>query len=62
MDNTGQEARIHSNDLSNVATAAAAASIHLNNIASNNINNITNANIQVSCMRTFLCFVHTRCT
>ena len=48
MDNTVQEARIHSNDLNNVATAAAAASIHLNTITSNNsINNITNANIQV---------------
>lgn len=48
MDNTVQEARIHSNDLSNVATAAAAASIHLNTITSNNShNNITNANIQV---------------
>ena len=49
MDNTVQEARIHSNDLSNVATAAAAASIHLNTITSNNsINNITNANIQAA--------------
>jgi len=49
MDNTVQEARIHSNDLNNVATAAAAASIHLNTITSNNsINNITNANIQAA--------------
>ena len=48
MDNTVQEDRIHSNDINNVATAAAAASIHLNTITSNNsINNITNANIQV---------------
>ena len=48
MDNTVQEARIHTNDLNNVATAAAAASIHLNTITSNNShNNITNANIQV---------------
>ena len=48
MDNTVQEARIHTNDLNNVATAAAAASIHLNTITSNNShNNITNTNIQV---------------
>ena len=48
MDNSVQEARIHSNDLSNVATAAAAATTHLNNLTVNNShNNITNANIQV---------------
>ena len=40
--------RIHSNDLSNVATAAAAATTHLNHLTVNNThNNITNTNIQV---------------
>jgi hypothetical protein len=48
VDNTTQEARILTNDLNNVATAAAAASTHLNSITSNNTShNITNANIQV---------------
>jgi hypothetical protein len=47
VDNTTQEARILTNDLNNVATAAAAASTHLNSITSNNTShNITNANIQ----------------
>ena len=49
MDNSVQEARIHSNDLSNVATAAAAATTHLNSLTVNNShNNITNTNIQVN--------------
>jgi Neuralized len=48
-DNTLQEARIQTNDLANVATAAAAASTHLNSITSNNShNNITNTNIQAA--------------
>ena len=51
--------RIHSNDLSNVATAAAAATTHLNHLTVNNThNNITNTNIQVSKLRDdFICKV-----
>jgi hypothetical protein len=53
VDNTTQEARILTNDLNNVATAAAAASTHLNSITSNNTShNITNANIQVRGLET----------
>ena len=49
MDNTLQEVRIQTNDLNNVATAAAAACTHLNSITSNNShNNITNTNIQAA--------------
>ncbi len=58
VDNTTQEARILTNDLNNVATAAAAASTHLNSITSNNTShNITNANIQarVRGEKTFIC-------
>ena len=41
--------RIHSNDVNNVATAAAAATTHLNNLTVNNShNNITNTNIQAA--------------
>ena len=48
-DNSVQEARIHSNDLSNVARAAAALNTHLNSLTSNNShNNITNTNIQAA--------------
>ena len=50
--------RIHSNDLSNVATAAAAATTHLNHLTVNNThNNITNTNIQVNLGRgcDFIC-------
>ena len=47
-DNSVQEARIHSNDMTNVATAAAALNTHLNSLTFNNThNNITNTNIQV---------------
>ena len=47
-DNSVQEARIQSNDLTNVATAAAALNTHLNSLTFNNThNNITNTNIQV---------------
>jgi hypothetical protein len=53
VDNTTQEARILTNDLNNVATAAAAASTHLNSITSNNTShNITNANIQARGLET----------
>lgn len=46
-DNCAQEARILSNDLTNEATAAAAANNQVNQISSGNcaINNITNSNI-----------------
>ena len=48
-DNSVQEARIHSNDMTNVATAAAALNTHLNSLTFNNThNNITNTNIQVT--------------
>ena len=48
-DNSVQEARIHSNDLTNVATAAAALNTHLNQLTFNNThNNITNTNIQAA--------------
>ena len=48
-DNSVQEARIHSNDLTNVATAAAALNTHLNQLTFNNThNNITNSNIQAA--------------
>ena len=48
-DNSVQEARIHSNDLSNVATAAAALNTHINSLTCNNShNNITNTNIQAA--------------
>ena len=47
-DNSVQEARIQSNDLTNVATAAAALNTHLNSLTFNTThNNITNTNIQV---------------
>ena len=46
MDNTVQEARILSNDLSNEATAAASCHNNINLISSNSTyNNITNTNI-----------------
>ena len=48
-DNSVQDSRIVSNDVSNVATAAAALTTHLNNLTCNNsINNITNTNIQAA--------------
>jgi hypothetical protein len=46
MDNSSQEARIVSNELSNEATAAAACHNSINHISSNSaFNNITNSNI-----------------
>lgn len=46
MDNSVQEARIMSNDLSNVATAAASSTNHLNMLSKNSAHhNITNSNI-----------------
>ena len=48
-DNSVQEARLQSNDLSNVARAAAALNTHLNSLSCNNShNNITNTNIQAA--------------
>ena len=48
-DHSVQEARIHSNNSSNVAVAAAAATTHLNHLTFNNShNNITNTNIQAA--------------
>eukprot|EP00095_Tigriopus_kingsejongensis_P009407 maker-scaffold143_size313727-snap-gene-1.19 protein:Tk09407 transcript:maker-scaffold143_size313727-snap-gene-1.19-mRNA-1 annotation:"neuralized-like protein 4-like" len=46
VDNTAQEARIMSNDLSNVATAAAATHNHLNRLSNNSVHhNLTNSHI-----------------
>lgn len=54
MDNSIQEARIHSNDMSNMATAAAAATTHLNTITGNNShNNQHNQNIQAATAAAF---------